>query len=324
MVKVKEGGSALSVFLSIIFLFALPLQANDDDNATFLDRWLIQPRDYLSDTVIEISHDMDTFFSGQYSEDENKNKSYFRAESGVTFIDGGEIRENFDFTARIRLPRTERYFYFEIETFEDSEDPNAEVGDRGGEGTVQDPAEDVTAAFRFLLRTTKTLSLQANLGVKMGAPAEAFGRLRGRYSTVVYKWEHRFEEDVYYFSLSGWENSFRYTLSRIYTKQFLVKVYNALIYKHEQESYGLNNSISLNYQHNHDHGWLLFTGMNSQRYATEPFRATGYFAGLRYRQKVIKSWLLIDVEPQYRWPKEEAFRPVPQIKFNLTLYIGYS
>jgi len=307
------------------FCSLAPAWAQEDANATFIDRWLIEPHDYLSQTVLDTARAMDQFFTGPYSEAENINTSYLRAESGITFIDGEDApRENFSFMARMRLPQTEELFYLEVETLDATDDPGSDSTNREAERTFQDPANDVAAALRFVVAASRTFNFQANLGVRMGIPMDPFMRLRARYSQVFYKWEHRLEEELFYFLSVGWESTTRFTSSRVYSERFMVQLPQTLIYKPRLEAYGLDNAVHVHFRYDKRNGWLWFNGVASQRYGTGALIAQAYYSGLRYRRKLIKNWLLFDIEPQYRWPIERDYRPTPQIKFNLTVDIGYS
>jgi len=223
--------------------------------------------------------------------------------------------------AKIRLPRTQERL--QILIGQDVERIGTTQAQRDAEEAagIRDRSDNPFVALRGIARETLKVQLTADAGLRFdGIEPDPFVRGRAR---------RLFEPGEWILSLSEtllWQRSEAFTA----TTEF--GVYRALGRKHalsletqaewrdESDGFDLAQTLTLSWRINERSLGALELGAFAE---TQPrFEATAYSLAARYRRKVYRDWLLVELRPQVTFPRDNDYDTTVTLTLQFEAYFG--
>ena len=315
------AGRAFGLSLLCLFLAVAPLRAEEGE-ADPLDEdleepWLVdRAHDFLSGSIQDSAAWLDSFFSDERAEAE-RNRSRIRIRGGPYWERGQGTKFNTKYSIRLSLPGTGRRLNLLIagdsDDDQDLEDsPEDEIRDRA----TETDRENVAAGLQYFLldEAQRNLSVLGGVRLSGATPVGLFGARYRRYWELD-PWGLRFtqrglvltDNEVIVPSRLDFERPvaddilFRHTLAGTWFKSEDGYFYNvdfALIQR-------VDDKTAISYEFANQ-----FQTEPSNRLEESAFR-------IRYRQKIWREWLRLDVTPQMAFPRERDFDLTPG------LYVGF-
>lgn len=222
--------------------------------------------------------------------------------------------------AKIQLPKTQRRLQLLIErdiegtTASDSQ-RQAEVA--AGQATVDN---NPYVALRALNAQHLKLKLSADGGVRMRSPPDPFVRVRAARSFSAGDWQIPVSETLLARRSEPFSATTQIGFLRGITADTAVAFTSNATWRENLRGFDLSQTANA--------VWLIheraLVALELGAYGTtQPaFQDTAYSAALRYRRKVYRDWLLVELRPQVVYPRSNDFRPQPSITLQLEVYFG--
>jgi hypothetical protein len=270
--------------------------------------------DSLSRRVIDLSRWVDSFFGNLPVEEETLGNSVRLAAS----VEGMETESpalKLKVSAKLRLPHFSRRLALVLASFRD-EDP-AQFGVPGQ--FASDEALRL-AALRYVVREKKMFRLQADLGLHFHPEPDLYSRLRARYQLTEDPVASRVIQYLFWSRRDGWGETSRFEMeSKIAPKTF---ARSSTAATWSEESRGVDWSQGFSAWHSFSTRraigleWLT-EGFTDPRLSVEKHRLS-----FKYRRRVARDWLFIQVGPFIELPRKRDFEPTPGITFQVETVFG--
>lgn len=290
---------------------------NELVTSTLLDR----THKIVSQRFSRFFHQIDGFFGAGESSLQN-NESWAR----VRFDTFKRVGEDADFKGavklRVVLPRAERRFRLLFSTEDD------ESTESGSQSTEENTSGNFSLALRFIRRARKNGTVNFDLGARYrDKRAQIFSRINLFYRRdLMWQFESSFTNSLYYFSVSGYENKFRYDLGRPLnsSKTLFLRGSTDLLWKKNQRGTIVGETIGL-YAEIDDKKALAFEALAS--YTTsltdeEPEYFRGGEVRLRFRHNLWRRWFYYEIWPSVSWAPANDYEPALGGMFRMEMVLG--
>ncbi len=288
-----------------------------------------QKPDTIVDVVhAEISHGiqgpatwLDSFFGNQRFASE-LNKSYVRFRYNVLLEEHSPMVRKPDLEVRIVLPQLKEKTHL-VFSGRPNEGPDfsALQSNTQSDQVTTGEERNVSAAVHqtFLDTAQQNFILKAGMRLHKTRPVVTLGP-RYRVLFKLDKWNLRLIEDVVWTSNGGWNSKSTVDLERPLPHGLFFRTSNEWIWTEHVKGYvyGLSFSVGqpLNPWKAIDYEWInVFHTRPVNELAEVDLR-------VRYRQRLWRDWFFFEVAPQYRFPRDHAFKATPGILFRIDMIFG--
>jgi hypothetical protein len=275
----------------------------------------------MSSFLEEILTRADSLFSGSTCYDAPTG-SYLALGASYTFRrgedGGGELRAVT--RAKINLPYTRERFQLVIDRdLENLTKSDSQVDAQVAAGQVQRD-DNPYAGVRAVARETLKITYAADAGVRLRPVPDPFVRLRLSRLFSLGTWEmipsetllYRFDERFTAASELAFLRSARENVA-------IAVVFNAT-YRELTGGFDLGAVLGVGWRIN-DRS-LLATELGAFGQTEPELQDTAYSAALRYRRKIYKDWLLLELRPQLIFLPQQDFHAAPSFTVQFEAYFG--
>lgn len=261
---------------------------------------------------------LDSFLGDERSLAE-ENDTWARLRLDLDVEDGEGVGFNVKPKIRVALPRTKRRAQLTVSGDGDSDEG---LGNDSAEEVLQafenTDEENVTVGANYFLRQTLRNNFRIGAGFSSG-PA-VYGDVRYRHLLPLEKWNLRGTERLRYYTDEGFESRTTLDLERRLGPKFFFRSTTHGTWYEEQPGYFYGQSLSF-YQLVGTARLLVYDLAGS--FVTDPNNVLDQvLVRVRYRQRLWRDWIFVEVAPQIRLPRDEDYDVVPGILFRLELYFA--
>jgi hypothetical protein len=295
---------------------AAPVTASED-----LETTLDTSQRKVSTLLEEILTRADALFSGNRSYDASTG-SYVALGGSYTLRKTEDGANELDLLtrAKINLPYTQKHLKLLIDR--DLENVTKSESQRD----AQVAAGQVTAddspylAVRGIARETLKVALAFDVGARLRLSPDPFVRLRARRLFSFGAWEIPLSETLLYRYEEKFSAATELSFLRSIGEKIAVGIILNATYTDLTGGFDLGVTVGGGYRIN-DRS-LVATELGAYGQTEPDFRDTVYSATLRYRRKILKDWLVIELRPQLVFFPEQEFHAAPSFTVRLEMYFG--
>ena len=263
----------------------------------------------------------DSLFSGNRSYDAPTG-SYVALGGAYTLrknVDGGNELDPLT-RAKINLPKTKNRFQLlldrEIENLTKSESQrDAQVA--AGQIAADD---NPYLALRGVARETLNVALTADVGARLRLDPDPFVRVRARRVFSLGAWELPLSETLLYRYDEKFSAVTELACLRSVGDNIAIGIILNATYRDFTGGFDLGTSAAVGWRIN-DRS-LIATEIGAYGQTEPEVQDTAYSFSLRYRRKIYKEWLVLELRPQLILLPQEDFREVPYFTVQLEMYFG--
>jgi hypothetical protein len=275
----------------------------------------------MTDTVLGTADWIDSFFYDERIEAEEK-KTHLRL-TASSFTEEGEGTD-FDTNTRLRvvLPALKKRLRLVVSGDPDDDiDIDNTAEDDARERLEATDEENGTLAFWYFFKDSarRHVSLQGGVRFPGGSPVVFVGP-RFRRTKPLAAWTLRGTQAFRWFSDEGWESKTRFDLERPLYERFFLRTTARGSWFEGENGFFYRFGISL-FQPFSPRRILKYEGVS--HFQTRPNnRLELATLALRYRQRIWRDWLFVEVAPQGSFPRDRDFEFTPGILFRLEVISG--
>jgi len=225
--------------------------------------------------------------------------------------------------AKINLPKTNEKVKLLIDRDIDNVDRSA--SDRAAAVAAgQTPADNSTVvALRGMVRDTMRIRLTADAGVRpRGLSPDPFVRGRAERIFTAGAWQVPLSETLLFRRSEGFSAATKLGLLRSLRPDTVLGLYSTATWRDNTSAFDVSQVANITRRIDQDS--LASVEMGVYGNTGPNWRATAYSMALRYRRRLHRDWLLLELRPQLIYPESTGFRPVPSLTVQLEVYFGES
>ena len=283
--------------------------------------WIDRTHDYVARESLATVQRFDDFFGDRTRETIAPAESSLRWRNGFRFGTDRTFTYRTDLRASIRLKGLSRKLRLVIssETLEDALGINRDATGTQGValgGTLQQSSTELRYEFHKSARSEADLGT----GVRVKLPLVFYTRARYRYTLpVTDNSALRFQPTVFWRTHDGFGQSTALDYELRLGGETFFRWANSETSTERTAGVEWNSEPAILHALAPGKALTFAFGVNG---ATRPAsRVTGYYVLTRYRQSVVRDWILVEAEPIQSWLKGDTggYRPVSAITFRLEL-----
>ena len=284
----------ISLLLAVETAFAQATSPTEEDDRPLLDT----TQEKTSALVLNAAGWMDEFFDDDRVTSE-ENKTRIKLEFGVGYSKNDSLEFKPNISGRIDLPHLSKKLNLLI--FASSKDEfNTEQNPISSSPRHQEPDNrEIAAALQYFLQEGKKYNISTTFGASF---AYLYTGIRYRQSQDFGSWQGRFVDRLQYFTDDGLENTISYDIEHYLSDVWLFRT-----------------AVTCDWFRNRDgfpHSWLfrVYQIINKENallyevgnyFDTEPsYKMTDLQLRLRYRQRFLRDWLVLEMAPQITFPED--------------------
>jgi hypothetical protein len=275
----------------------------------------------VSTKVVSTAARLDSFFDDDRVVDE-ENKSTLRLISTVSKEKDDSIQYDTTFRIKLILPRTRERIKLVISGNGDDElDPDNTPQDDIRQDFENRGEQNISLSlwYSFLSTPKRNLNLHVGLRLRSGSPVVYAGP---RYRQLFkYKlWDIRFIETIRWYTDEGWESKTSLDFERTVFEKCLFRNNFQGSWFEGENGYFYNINFFVYHPLSFRRA-LVYEWTNS--FQTRPaHQLTEIALRVRYRQKIWRDWLFVEIAPQVSFSKEKDFDTIPGIFVRLEAIFG--
>jgi len=249
---------------------------------------------------------------------QDTNKSYVKVtfDFDVSKMDGFEVKPRLKFS--LDLPIAKKKLRLVIESDLDQAQSIEERNNAQLPSTNNREDDDLYASFRYLVDSNSWERLSFDWGVKARWPPDPFTRARGvrRWDLNEY-WNMIFSQEIFWYETKGLGTYTQFDFDRalLSSKDFLLRITNALDWSERNEQFDLFEQVSIfqDLDNKRTVQYAIgFSAENSKRHSV----ITNYFTKATYRRRLYKDWFFYELTPGIEFPREHDFNANPFISLR--------
>ena len=293
-----------------------------------------KPEEVLETTIFDVLHGwtskkllttatwLDSFFGDQRYLAEY-NQSYIRVRYNVFLEQESPWLHRADLQIRVVLPQLKERTHLEIAgTPKETTSLNVTQAPAATDKFENPGDQNVTTAVSQQIKQTDRVHfiMRAGLQWHKGGPVVILGP-RFRMLFPLDHWNLRFIEEVILRNDNGWTAKTTFDLERPLPHNLFFRATNDWFQADHQGGFiydfVFNLAQPLSAKKVLEYEWVNI-------FQTQPVNAlTEIDLRLRYRQRIWRDWLYLEVTPQYRFPRDRSFEATPGILFRLEAMFGH-
>jgi hypothetical protein len=281
----------------------------------------------VSKGILTTARWLDSFFYDErFVQEENKTRIKLRLSS--FWEEGQEVAYDLGTGIYLAMPGFEDRLALVVSGAEEEDDV---IGYRAG-GTVPDnktiqgpQKEDVKLGLRYFIQSAQKRNISAILDFRIRNDTLVFvPALRWRESFPLDSWGLRFTQRFRWYSDTGWELPSTLDLERSLWKVYLFRTSLEGVWSEADEAdkgYRYNLNFSL-FQPLGVNQAFIYEWINE--FQTAPYnRLETIRLKVRYRRRIWRDWLFLEIAPQISYPRDEGFRSTPGVLVFFEAIFGY-
>jgi len=301
-----------------MFSFGAGLFGESAQQTSIFD-FLNGPHDYWSAKLVGFAGGLDRFFGDDTSFQE-ANKSVVQIDLNEVAKQAGYRHTTLIARANLVLPLAEKRLHLLVESDPEKVATTAATKDRPVlPSDIQSP-KSYAAAVRYQEAEKNVWHFSADAGIKLRASLEPFVRTRGSVSIPLRKWRLKLEQNVYWFNSIGAGESTQMDIEHLLGDSVLFRATTKAIWLNDKQAFDLSQDMSIIHTIN-ERSALLYQ-VSAIGVSQPEWQVTDYVALVRYRRRLHRNWLFMEISPQLHYPKERGYRLDPLLIMRLELLFG--
>ncbi|MBU1910069.1 MAG: hypothetical protein KJ726_08480 [Verrucomicrobia bacterium] len=268
----------------------------------------------ISRNVVSLSRWIDSFF-GNYPVEEERLDDRVRVIPLVEFREGDSPSLKLRVSAKLRLPQLNRRLGLVLSAFQDENSAQF-----GVPGQFSDDEDVRQAALRYVLEEEKRLRVHADLGLRFYPEPDPYVRLRWRYQLTEDPVASRVIQYLFWSPRRGWGETTRFEMEEKLAPKTFVRSTTAATWSEQSRGVDWSQGYSAWYYFSRRRAmgldWLT-DGFTDPRLSVDKHRFT-----FKYRRRVARDWLFLQVAPFLEWPRDRDFRTTPGITLQMETIFG--
>ena len=277
---------------------------------------LDRSQEQTSVAVLDAAEWLDQFFYDEaVSHEENRTRIRFELSGGYTRFEEFEIKPKI--SGRIHLPNLNKKLNILIAAADDEEfsaddNPISAVPRHQGADN-----REISAALQYFLRESESENISATLGASFDY---MYAGIRYRRSHDLDSWQGRLVNRLNYYTDDEWEDIVSYEIWRPLGERWIFRTKATATWHVEED--GLPHSLV----------FAMFQKINDEkalRYeignyfdTEESYKMTDLQFRVRYRQRFLRDWLVLEIAPQVGFPEDHEREVNPGIIISLEADTG--
>ena len=287
-------------------------KTEDSGFFSFLD----EPHEGLSTGIESLSAGMDQFFTNEKFYRETTS-SYVRVRADMVLREPSDISTIGDIRIRLDLPLTRKKLKLIIESDPQETDSTDNIATQ----TVKkEEDKDYFIGLEKKEKVKGQWKIRPSIGVRARQPLDFYVRLRFLRDYDLSHWKLRFNETLYWFDSIGYGADTFIDLDRKINDDLFFRASSNANWSDQNDYFFLGQFFSLFHTLSERRATSYYVGVTGQ--SQPEIHATDYYIGFRYRQKIHKNWLFLEVNPQIQYPKNEDFTPKHTLLLRLEAFFG--
>ncbi len=276
-----------------------------------LNRW---HREWSSN-VVGVAEYIDRFF-GEQRIDVEANETRVKLSLGVQFREEDSPKGITKASIKLQLPRTSKRLKLIFEDLADTDDPFTDV-----QSLTESGQDNAVAGLRYSVKKKKWVSIDADLGVKLSSPVQAYTRLRARRNfDLSKKWSLRITEKLTWYTDDGWVSLSEVQWNRRMGWDWLLRFNTELEWREDRDGVRPAQQISLFKTVNRVRAFRIDVGGSWPEYPNIEDRK--YFAAFTHRRLIHSNWLFLELKPGVEFPEEDDYDEQFYFKIQFDLLLG--
>lgn len=204
---------------------------------------------------------------------------------------------------------------------------------------VQQPAiieeaetTDWSSSFRLVLKSTRRLNINIDVGIRFSFPLVPFSKARYRKNFDVGLWDIRFTQRLAIYQDTGWEESTRLDFERTLGENYFFRASSTGSWFEEEHGYFVTQQFAVT-QRISRYRFFLYEWTTSTRTGKEKteenstevkekisdLRVVETFFGIRYRQTLYWKWLFGEISPGVGFPRDRDYKATASVGFKIEI-----
>ena len=298
---------------------SLAANTEQDPQDTTVGFELDQSRQWLADSINDLSGSLDsffvnTFFGEQITEEERTGSTgrlaiFSRRE--LHSLDQVDVK--FEGRLKLDLPYTNE----RAKILFQSEDDSGYTLNRDPEKSVEKAS--YFTSLRLLLKDSDTWSSDFDLGVQWDWPPDPFVRLRAKKQIHFALVNARAVQSVFYYVIDGLGEKTELQFDRPIDEKRLFRIGAEARYMQDNDYFDLDCALSL--YSKMPHSAMLVASLGAKGDTEQGAVFKDYFVSLKYRRLIYKDWVYFEGTPQLEWSADRNYLILPVIMFRIEAMI---
>ncbi len=269
-----------------------------------------------STMVIHAASWLDDFFNDARATNEN-NRTRIRLKLSLGYSKNDSLELKPSMSGRIDLPSLSKkidllLFASNDKNFQTEQNPiSSYLRHQGSEN------HEVGAALQYFFKE----GLKYNISTTLGASFQyIYAGVRYRYTHDLGTWQGRFINRIQYFTDDGWEDDVSYDIEHHISEDWLFRTtVGCYWYKNKD---GLPHSLVFGmYQILSNEKAILYE-LGNYFDTKDSYKMTDLQIRVRYRQRFLRDWLILEIAPQVTFPESHDREANPGLIVKLEADIG--
>ncbi|MGE0082832.1 MAG: hypothetical protein AB7S75_00280 [Desulfococcaceae bacterium] len=295
----------------------------DGEKRIDLEKEIDEVHAAISEYILTTANWLDSFFADKrFEAEENRTRikvrlsSFYDSDEGADF--GGGV------SLRLVLPQLKNRWHLVISgtsADEDYEDAKDSTKDARREFVKADE-NHVTLALQYFAKTTarNNIKIESGLRWRDNEPVFFAGPRYRWYREISEPWAVRFTQRFRWYTDEGWYAKSIFDMERPVNEKFFFRATASGKWEEEEEGYSYTFGFHL-FQALSP-GRALEYQMNSN-FETRPVNVLDEAnLRIRYRQRIWRDWLTLEIAPQLSFPRDEDYEITPGILVQMEADFG--
>jgi len=304
----------------MLFFLLLPFKVQADPDQEPRQPALVdRAHQEISDRLDAPSRWFDNFFSDPRS-DEEAAGTQLRLRGSTTFVERDGVHFNGDIKVRLRLPNVKRRLHL-ILSSEDEDVRKETLKDARVNRELADQKTDTSLALRYTQERSSTLSLTHHVGADLEDGFNPRLRSRVRYTVPVAEQSLlSLTQAVFWEKKTGFGEESRIDFDLPLKENMLLRTSGQGLYSETSQGYEWLTMLQLLTSFSQNRALAIGTFTVGE---TDPKkRAVEYDIFIKYRQRIFRQWLFIELKPEIYWHRNQDFRATSLFTLNLEIQFG--
>lgn len=274
---------------------------------------------FISEQFLYLPNAIDSFFADRRLDLES-NESRLRFTMDSTIGKGGEWSFVTNLNARVVLPYAEKKLKITFESAPTTGITNPE-GEAGETNVIQSVEKGEQAAtLEARLSESDNWFFHFNVGLKLHTPVDPFTRLRARRDFPYTFFRLRLTETIFLFKSLGLGETTQFDVDVPLGPRELFRATSFATYYNTDDRFVFGQDFNIFLQLTNNRALAYRFGVRGNNETST--RVTEYIADIRFRKRLHKDWLFMELIPELRFPIEEDFRLTPAFTVRLETIFG--
>jgi hypothetical protein len=314
---------AFGIFLIGLMVPAGLCAAQESAEATESPPGLVdRSHEKISGHVEAFLRKADALFAGPDSSDASTG-SYVQLGGAMTFVRPKDGDHDFRalIRAKIRLPRTNDKLQLIVDRGLDTLTRSQSETEADRALRRREVDEDLFVGLRAVISETLKVSLTADTGLRLkGTSLDPYVRGRAQRIFEAGQWRIPLSETLLWRRVDGASAATDLAFAREVSASTILILASNATFRDSSDYFDLSEVFTLSRRLNDRSLVALEAGAFAR---TKPsVEATTYTLALRYRRRVHRDWVVMEIRPQISYPREQHYDPVPSLTVQMEAYFG--